>query len=71
MNKNKQLHEVKTVAEFERGYWYAKELKQFARNIGVANSSRLRKDELEEIIKTYLDSGSHPQRERTKAISWL
>lgn len=48
------------MAEFEGGYWYAIELKQFARDIGVANSSRLRKDELEEIIKTYIYSGDLP-----------
>lgn len=62
MIKNKQLHEVKTVAEFEGGYWYAIELKQFARDIGAANSSRLRKDELEEIIKTYIYSGDLPDK---------
>jgi hypothetical protein len=54
----KSLHKVKTVAEFESGYWYALELKQFARNIGVPNSSKLRKDQLEEIIKSYINSGS-------------
>lgn len=59
MAKSK-LHTVKDVADFEKRYWYAIELKQFARDIGVANSSKLRKVELEEIIKTYLQSGKLP-----------
>lgn len=58
MTQSKNLHEIKTVADFESGYWYALELKQFASDIGVPNSSKLRKDQLEEIIKTYIQSGS-------------
>jgi hypothetical protein len=58
MTQNKNLHEVKTVAEFESGYWYALELKQFAKDIGVPNSSKLRKDQLEKIIKSDIQSGS-------------
>lgn len=58
MTQNKNLHDIKTVADFESGYWYALELKQFARDIGVPNCSKLRKDQLEEIIKTYIQSGS-------------
>lgn len=58
MSQSKNLHEIKTVAEFESGYWYALELKQFAKDIGVPNSSKLRKDQLEEIIKIYIQSGS-------------
>lgn len=58
MTHRKKLYEIKTVAEFESGYWYALELKQFARDIGVPNSSKLRKDQLEKIIKSYLQSGS-------------
>lgn len=58
MTQSHNLHKVKTIAEFERGYWYAADLKQFARDIGVANASKLRKDQLEEIIKDYIQSGS-------------
>ena len=58
MNQSKNLHEIKTVADFISGYWYASELKQFARDIGVPNSSKLRKDQLEEIIKIYIQTGS-------------
>lgn len=58
MTQSKSLHQVKTVAEFESGYWYALELKEFARDIGVPNSSKLRKDQLEEEIKSYIETGS-------------
>ena len=46
-----------TVSEFDRGYWYTVELKQFAQTIGVPAASRLRKDELEAAIKRFLESG--------------
>lgn len=55
MTQSKSLHRVTTVAEFEAGYWYASELKQFAKEIGVPNSSKLRKDQLEDIIKSYIE----------------
>ncbi|WP_339725469.1 hypothetical protein [uncultured Paraglaciecola sp.] len=57
MTQNKRLHKVKTVAEFESEYWYALELKQFARDIGIPNNSKLRKDQLEKIIKNYIQTG--------------
>lgn len=63
MSRNTNLHSITTVAEFENGYWYAKDLKAFAKHIGVANSSSLRKDELETIIKHYLQSGTLPQQQ--------
>lgn len=60
MAQKNTLHNIKTIAEFENGYWYAVELKQFARDIGVANSSQLRKDQLEAIIKNYIQSDNVP-----------
>jgi hypothetical protein len=36
-----------TVAEFDNGYWYATEIKEFAQAIGIPHSNKLRKDELE------------------------
>ena len=35
-----------TLAQFENGYWYLDEIKNFAKEIGVRLVSRLRKDEL-------------------------
>lgn len=56
------------MAEFESGYWYALELKQFAQEIGVPNRSRLRKDELESIIKEYIETGEFsPEAKRSSA----
>ena len=46
-----------TVAEFDNGYWYATEIKDFAQSIGVPHSNKLRKDELEISIKLFLATG--------------
>ena len=44
-------------AQFDNGYWYATELKEFAKTIGFPSASRLRKDELEKAIKVFLKTG--------------
>lgn len=46
-----------TVIEFDHGYWYAKDLKEFAKLIGIPGSHKLRKDELERSIRHFLESG--------------
>ena len=46
-----------TEREFDNGYWYALEIKAFAGEIGVPLASRLRKDELEKLIKHFLRTG--------------
>ena len=46
-----------TVAEFDHGYWYATEIKDFAQEIGIPHSNRLRKDELEKSIRLFLRIG--------------
>ena len=46
-----------TVREFENGYWYASELKDFGRRIGLPGAMKLRKDELEQAIVTFLRTG--------------
>lgn len=46
-----------TQAQFENGYWYVPEIKEFARTIGIPLASRLRKDELERAIKVFLKTG--------------
>jgi SAP domain-containing protein len=45
-----------TVAQFNNGYWYATEIKRFAQDIGIPSVSRLRKDELEQAIKVFLQT---------------
>jgi hypothetical protein len=46
-----------TLAQFDNGYWYATELKEFAETIGIPSATRLRKDELEKAIKLFLETG--------------
>ncbi len=46
-----------TVTQFDNGYWYANELKEFAKSIGIPSANKLRKDELETAIKLFLKTG--------------
>jgi hypothetical protein len=46
-----------TVEQFDNGYWYATELKEFAERIGIPSANKLRKDELEKAIKLFLETG--------------
>ncbi len=46
-----------TEAKFENGYWYVDELKDFAKEIGIPSYSKLRKDEIEGLIKHFLRTG--------------
>jgi hypothetical protein len=56
-----ELRAGMTVAEFDSGYYYAEELKAFARDIGVAIGN-FRKNELEDLIRDYLSTGRAPSR---------
>jgi hypothetical protein len=47
-----------TPEQFESGYWYATDLQQFAESIGIPSAKKLRKDELEQGIKTFLHTGT-------------
>jgi SAP domain-containing new25 len=58
MKRNKtKLSKAMSEGQFDNGYWYATEIKAFADEIGVPFASRLRKDEIEAIIKYYLRTG--------------
>jgi hypothetical protein len=46
-----------TEAEFDNGYWFAADLKKFAKRLGVPSASGLRKDELEQAVKHFLRTG--------------
>jgi SAP domain-containing protein len=46
-----------TLTQFDHGYWYAVELKDFAETIGIPFANQLRKDELETAIKHFLKTG--------------
>jgi hypothetical protein len=45
------------LCEFENGYWYLDELKDFATRICIPTATRLRKDELEKAIVMFLRTG--------------
>lgn len=53
MKLNKNLSEK----EFKTHYWYAADLKKFAKEIGLVGASKLSKDELEELILYFLKTG--------------
>jgi len=51
------LSPTMTLRDFENGYWYLEELKNFAECIGIPAAKKLRKDELEKAIVTFLRTG--------------
>src|SRR5437764_1881311 len=46
-----------TLREFENGYWFVEQLKNFAERIGIPSAKKLRKDELEKAIVVFLRTG--------------
>jgi len=57
LKSNTKLSTSMTLTEFDNGYWYATELKEFAEAIGIPFATKLRKDELEKAIKHHLATG--------------
>jgi hypothetical protein len=57
LKSSAKLSTSMTLTEFDNGYWYATELKEFAEAIGIPSAAKLRKDELEEAIKVHLTTG--------------
>ena len=57
MKPKTKLSMSMTWAQFDNGYWYTTELKEFAETIGIPSASKLRKDELEKAIKLFLETG--------------
>jgi SAP domain-containing new25 len=55
-----------TVTQFDHGYWYATELRDFATELGIPSASKLRKDELERAIKIFLRTGTIAQSPKRK-----
>ena len=61
-----------TVTQFDNGYWYAVELKRFAKRLGMAQSGALRKDQLETAIRARLGGrriATHHRRPRGSSVS--
>ena len=59
MDRKVKLAKQITETQFDHGYWYADEIKTFSREIGIPNSSKLRKDEIEKLIKVFLRTGKN------------
>ena len=57
MNQKTKLSTSMTLSQFENGYWYAVELKDFAEAIRIPSANKLRKDELERAIRSFLVTG--------------
>lgn len=57
MKPKVKLSKFMTVTDFDNGYWYATELKEFANSIGIPGASKHRKDELEKAIELFLATG--------------
>ena len=57
-NRDRKLSASMSLTQFDHGYWYATELKQFADSLGIPATARLRKEELERAIKQFLRSGT-------------
>lgn len=55
--KQSKLTKSMSVDQFVNGYWYANELKRFADTLGIPSANKLRKDELEKAIITFLKTG--------------
>ena len=53
----KALSPTMDVRDFENGYWYLDQLKDFAGRIGIPAATKLRKDELEAAIVAFLRTG--------------
>lgn len=53
-----KLSKTTTLEEFDNNYWYAVDLKEFAKKIGVKATNIHRKDQLETIIRHFLTTGS-------------
>ena len=54
----KALSPMMTLRDFENGYWYLDQLKNFAERISIPAAKKLRKDELEKAIVAFLRTGN-------------
>jgi hypothetical protein len=68
---HRRLSPSMTLDQFDNGYWYALELKTFARRLGIPSPIALRKDELERAIRAFLKSGAiaSPPRRRMSTLT--
>jgi hypothetical protein len=62
LSKRMSLH------AFENGYWYASDLIEFGKTLGLPAANRMRKNELESAIKSYLTTGRLPKTISSKPL---
>lgn len=72
MNERRaRLGPTMSVEQFDNGYWYATEVRSFAKSIGIPRVSALRKDELEDLIKHFLFTGELKEFDAPKTyLGW-
>lgn len=66
MAKKQQLSKKMSLADFDNGYWYATDLRAFAKSLGITQLSKLRKDGLEQAVRTFLKTGKVKQPKTAK-----
>src|SRR3954470_16563126 len=57
MGTIRRLSYAMSEKQFDNGYWYATQIKAFAKQLGIKGSAKLRKDELEDLIRHFLRTG--------------
>jgi hypothetical protein len=63
-----RLSKRMTVQSFENGYWYATDLVEFGKKLGLPAAHRMRKNELESAITAYLTTGRLPNKTSSKPL---
>ena len=54
----RKLSPTMTLREFENGYWYVDELRDFACELGIPGAKKLRKDEMERAVVAFIRTGT-------------
>ena len=58
-----------TIKEFENKYWYMSELKELAKSLKISFDSKTRKEQLEEMISQFLQTGIVSKKNSSKIKS--
>ena len=58
-----------TIKEFENKYWYMSELKELAKSLKIPFDSKIRKEQLEEMISQFLQTGIVSKKNSSKIKS--
>jgi len=67
--KNNQGLQIMTIKEFENKYWYMSELKELAKSQKIPFDSKIRKEQLEEMISQFLQTGIVSKKNSSKIKS--